>query len=364
MIKAKIAEQEPYFMFSRRVRNLVPYIAGEQPRDQKYIKLNTNENPFPPAQAVLESLKNYDYTRLQLYPDPEFTALREKMGEIYNLHPENIFICNGSDEGLSFCFYAFFDRDLGNVLFPQFTYSFYPVYCDFYELEYKKIPLSADFSIDVNKYLEEKSSTGIIFPNPNAPTGIFLSTDKIAYLLENYASDRVVIIDEAYIDFGGESVLPLLARFKNLVIVRTFSKAFSLAGLRLGYIFADAELIATLFRVKDAFNSYPVNRLTQELACAALSDVDAFRQNNREIIRIRESFSSRLTALGWEVLPSQANFVFARKPGMPGSEVYSRLKEKGILVRNFRTAGIEDFLRISIGRQEDMEKLVETAATL
>lgn len=345
-------------MFSERLNRLIPYVPGEQPKDQQYLKLNTNENPFPPPQAVADFIQKFDYERLRLYPDPTFDKLRRKMSEVYGVRPGQVFICNGSDEGLSFCFYTFFDKKRGRVLFPRHTYSFYPVYCDFYELEYRRIPLAPDFSIDIAPYLAQKPSTGIIFPNPNAPTGVLLGLDRIEALLKDYPDDRVVIIDEAYIDFGGRSALELLVKYKNLVIVRTFSKAFSMAGLRLGYVFAGEPLIDALFKVKDSFNSYPVNMFAQDLACTALDNIGAFRANNIRIMENRDWLTEKLMELGWETLPSAANFIFTRKPGCRGRDIYTGLKERGILVRHFQLPGIEDFLRITVGRKDDMDVLL------
>jgi histidinol-phosphate aminotransferase len=344
---------------SERIKRLKPYVAGEQPQDRNYLKLNTNENPYPPSPQVKEFLENLDPDRLRLYPDPSASKLREKIGERYGLTKDQVFVGNGSDEALSFCFYAFFDSRNGRLLFPEVTYSFYPVYCDFYGIEYEKIPLAAaDMTISVEEFAKRKRSCGLVFANPNAPTGTYLPPEDIRNLLENYPREQPVLIDEAYIDFGGESAVSLLRDHKNLLLVRTFSKSLSLAGIRLGFVMAGKESIDALITVKDSFNSYPVSTLAQRIGEIALSDEPYYRTINSKIVSVRESFSSNLGALGWSVLPSKANFVFARKEGIPGKEIYLKLKERGILVRYFDADKVRDFVRITIGTQEDMQRLL------
>jgi histidinol-phosphate aminotransferase len=343
---------------SERLRNLKPYVAGEQPQDRKYLKLNTNENPYPPSPRVREFLQTLDTDRLRLYPDPAASRLREKIAERYGLSRDQVFVSNGSDEALSFCFYAFFDSAHGKLLFPDVTYSFYPVYCDFYGIDYEKIPLGENLEISVEEFVKRRRSCGLVLANPNAPTGAYLPLQTIRYLLENTAPEKPVLIDEAYIDFGGESAVSLLEDCKNLLIVRTFSKSMSLAGVRLGFVMAGKELIEALVTVKDSFNSYPVNFLTQRIGEIALSDESYYQSIKDRIVAVRESFSSDLGKLGWTVLPSKANFVFARKKGVPGKEIYLKLKERGILVRHFDGQRIRDFVRITIGTQEDMERLL------
>ena len=343
---------------SERMKKLNPYVPGEQPQDRQYLKLNTNENPYPPSPQVKVLLGNLDADRLRLYPDPLAVKLREKIGERHGLTKEQVFVSNGSDEALSFCFYAFFDSLNGKLLFPEVTYSFYPVYCDYYGIEYEKIPLAADLAISVEEFVQRKASCGVVFANPNAPTGTYLPLKDIRYLLENYPQERPVLIDEAYIDFGGESAVSLLRDHRNLLLVRTFSKSMSLAGVRLGFVLAGKELIEALATVKDSFNSYPVSTLTQSIGEIALSDESYYRSINSRIVSVRESFSSDLGKLGWTVLPSKANFVFARKDGVPGREIYLQLKERGILVRHFDGEKVRDFVRITIGTEEDMERLL------
>ncbi|MCU0595845.1 MAG: histidinol-phosphate transaminase [Desulfobacterota bacterium] len=345
-------------IFSTRLRNLKPYVAGEQPQDRKYLKLNTNENPYPPSPRVKAFLETLDPDRLRLYPDPAASRLREKIAERYGLSRDQVFVSNGSDEALSFCFYAFFDSRYGKLLFPDVSYSFYPVYCDFYGIEYEKIPLGENLEISVEDFVKREKSCGLVLANPNAPTGTYLPLQSIRDLLENTAPENAVLLDEAYIDFGGESAVSLLRHHKNLLIVRTFSKSMSLAGVRLGFVMAGKDLIEALVTVKDSFNSYPVNSLTQGIGEIALSDESYYRSINDRIVATRESFSTDLGKLGWTVLPSRANFVFARKEGVPGKEIYRHLKERGILVRHFDTERIRDFVRITIGTKEDMERLL------
>jgi histidinol-phosphate aminotransferase len=343
---------------SQRILNLRPYVPGEQPQDKKYLKLNTNENPYPPSPKVREFLRTFDFKKLRLYPDPLCTKIRQRIAEKYGLAPEQVFVSNGSDEVLSFCFYAFFDSAQGRLLFPEVTYSFYPVYCDYYGIAYEKLPLDGSFAVDLRGFMRRRDSCGIIFANPNAPTGTCLNLDDITLLLENYPRANVVVIDEAYIDFGGESALTLLRDFSNLLIVRTFSKSLSLAGLRLGFAMGRKDLIQALFATKDAFNSYPVNTLTQLIGEIALSDEDYYSSVTKRIIATRDQFLKELLDLGWNVLPSKANFVFASKKGVPGKEVYFRLKELGILVRHFDGELTRDFVRVTIGKNEHMDSLI------
>jgi len=343
-------------MFSDRVKRLVPYTPGEQPQDRKYLKLNTNENPYPPSPAIKALLERFDIERLRLYPDPRSDRLREKLGLRYGLNKEQVFVSNGSDEALSFCFYAFFGSEKGNLLFPQITYSFFPVYCSFYNIAYETIPLNEDFTIDVTKFIERIGS-GVVLANPNAPTGIGLPIENITHLLENYPQEKVVVIDEAYVDFGAQSAAGLIREHPNLAVVRTFSKSMSLAGLRLGFVLASETLVSTLFTVKDSFNSYPVDTLSQMIGEAALSDEGHFQTVTEAIMSVRRDFSAALLDLGWSVLPSSANFVFARKRGLSGKEVYLELKKRGILVRYFDGERTKDFVRITIGTKEDMERL-------
>ncbi|MBI9105900.1 MAG: histidinol-phosphate transaminase [Spirochaetales bacterium] len=346
-------------MFADRMKNLTPYTPGEQPQEGGFIKLNTNENPYPPTPLIKDFLSDIDASRLRLYPDPTSKNLRQEIARAEGLEPENVFIGNGSDEVLSFVFFGFFDGKYGPLFFPEFTYSFYPVYSGFYNIPYKKIPLQGDYSLDIDSYLDG-DSTGIILPNPNAPTGICLPLEKIKYLLDNYKCGRLVAIDEAYIAFGGESAASLINDYENLLVVRTFSKSSSLAGLRLGYALGDKKLISALNTVKNSFNSYPVDFIAQR--CGELSIFDSSYRKDviSKIITTRDSFTLKAINLGWTVLPSKANFVFARKDGLRGEDIYMRLKEKKILVRYFDKEGINDFVRITIGTDDEMSQLLTT----
>ncbi|MBN2444819.1 MAG: histidinol-phosphate transaminase [Spirochaetales bacterium] len=342
-------------MLSERLKKLTPYVPGEQPQDKKYIKLNTNENPYPPSPRIKSFLSSFEYQKLRLYPDPQALELRKKISTCYNLPVSSVFVGNGSDEVLSFAFFAFFDSLQGDLLFPEFTYSFYPVYCDFYSISYKKIRLNKEFSINIDNFLSQTPSCGIIFPNPNAPTGTYLEADRIQELLHEYQKDRVIIIDEAYIDFGGETAASLLSQHENLLITKTFSKSRSLAGIRLGYALGQEHLIKALFTTKDSFNSYPIDTLAQNICSLAMEDAGYYRNINAKIIGSRDFLSRSLTSLGWVVLPSKANFLFARFPGIPGKELYLTLKDNGILVRYFDIKGIKEFVRITIGTEEEIK---------
>ncbi|MDC7227396.1 MAG: histidinol-phosphate transaminase [Spirochaetales bacterium] len=349
-------------MIANRMKSLTPYVPGEQPQDGKYIKLNTNENPYPPAPAISKFLKEMDITNLKLYPEPTSVKLRTAIAEAEGLKPDNVFAGNGSDEVLSFIFYAFFDADFGPVLFPEFTYSFYPVYSAFYNIPFTKVSLKDDFSINIEDYLNRKT-TGMIIPNPNAPTGVYLPINEIRRLLERFPSDRLVAIDEAYIAFGGESAAGLINEFDNLLVIRTFSKSSSLAGIRLGYALGNEKLIQALTTAKDSFNSYPVDYITQKCGELAVKDAEYGNDIAERIIATRKRFVAAASALGWEILPSMANFVFAKKPGRSGEEIYTRLKKQKILVRFFNKPGISDFVRITIGTDEEMETLLSAIKT-
>ena len=345
-------------MLSERMKSLTPYTPGEQPQDKSYIKLNTNENPYPPTPRIHDFLASFDIDRLRLYPDPVSLKLKEALARDKGLSTENVFLSNSSDEALSFAFYAFFDGPRGNLLFPEFTYTFYPVYAEYYGIPYTRMPLRKDFTISLDDFLSPRSC-GIILPNPNAPTGIALELSEIRRFLDSYPSDRVVIIDEAYVDFGARSAVELINDYPNLMVIQTFSKCKSLAALRLGFALAQEPLIKAISTVKDSFNSYPVDLLAQNIGVLAVEDREYYAKINAAIIRTREDFSRRLLDRGWQVLPSKTNFVFTRKQGITGKEVYSRLKEEGFLVRYFSQEGISDFVRISIGTDRDMDALTD-----
>ena len=342
--------------WNERTKKLLPYVPGEQPRDRKFIKLNTNENPYPPSPLVIDAIQKAAADTLRLYPDPSCTELREAAAARYGISPSQVFAGNGSDEILAFAFAAFFGGDI--LLFPDITYSFYPVYADLWNVSYKAVPLNPDFSMDISPYLDSRG--GIIFPNPNAPTGMALPLDAVRKIAEASARNRqVLIVDEAYIAFADEDgvapALPLIREFPNLLIVRTLSKEASLAGLRAGFAAGTEELIEGLCRIRDSFNSYTLDRLALAGAAAALRDAPYYDGINRIIVATRRRVSAGLEALGFRVLPSQANFIFASPPrGKSGQEYFTALRERGILVRHFNKPRIADFLRISIGSDEEM----------
>lgn len=344
-------------MFSKRLKNITPYTPGEQPQNRKYIKLNTNENPYPPAPKVATLLEQFakEPQLLRLYPDPESSKLRKAIATHYHLNEKNVFVGNGSDEVLAMAFFAFFDSDEGKLLFPSESYSFYPVYCQFYGIDYKVIDLEKDFTINIKDYILEEPICGIILTNPNAPTGIALSLNEIKKLLRQSDKNHVIIIDEAYIDFGGESAVSLINEYENLLIIQTFSKGRSLAGLRLGFALGNEKLITALHTAKDSFNSYPADRIAQALGEAAIEDKNYFKKTTSLIIETRENFSAQLVKRGWQVLPSKANFIFAKHPSRSGKNMYEALKERGLLVRWFNKPTIQDYLRITIGLPEEME---------
>lgn len=341
--------------WSEVVRRLTPYVPGEQPKLDKLVKLNTNENPYGPSPKVLEALRGEIGDGLRLYPDPASDRLREAIASVHGVKPEQVFVGNGSDEVLAHAFLALLKHDKP-ILFPDVTYSFYPVYCNLYGVAYREIPLAGSFEIRVDDYCTENG--GIIFPNPNAPTARLLSLPEIERLLK-MNSDSVVVIDEAYIDFGGESAVGLVDRYPQLLVVHTLSKSYSLAGLRVGYAIGQKELIEGLVRVKDSFNSYPLDRLAQAGAVAAMQDRAYFDQTRNQVIETRTRLMHELTQLGFEVLPSAANFVFARHPKHDGAGLTASLRERHIIVRHFkRPQRIDQFLRITVGTDAQCGALV------
>jgi len=334
------------------VHQLHPYVPGEQPQDRQYIKLNTNENPYPPAPEVIQALQQHAHERLKLYPDPQSIALRQALADYHGLKLQQVFVGNGSDEVLAHAFRAFYQQPRP-LLFPDLSYSFYPVYCQLFEIDYQTVALRDDFSIAADDYNTQNG--GIILPNPNAPSGRLLNTEAIAQLAES--AQGVLIVDEAYIDFGGESALALLDDFDNLLVTRTFSKSRSLAGLRLGYALGSEALIEGLVRVKDSFNSYPVDSLASLAGVTSLQQQSYFEHSCQRIIDSREQCTLDLQALGFEVIPSASNFVFARHPKHSAETLYQQLKNQGILVRYFSKQRIDQHLRISIGTEAEMQAL-------
>lgn len=335
-------------------RKLEAYVPGEQPRDQQYIKLNTNESPYPPAPSVQEAMTQEQVALLRLYSDPTARGLKEKLAKLYGVQPENVFVSNGSDEVLNFAFMAFGGK---GVIYPEISYGFYSVYGDLYGLKQEQVPLKADFSIDFTDYCCKHKM--VVIANPNAPTGMSIGTDEIELILQTNP-DSLVLIDEAYVDFGGESCLHLLGQYDNLLVVRTFSKSRCLAGGRLGYAFGSPEIIADLEKIKYSTNPYNINRLTLLLGEATL-DADLYYQEKcAEIIHTRVWTADRLREMGFTVLPSKTNFLFAKTDRMDGEELYRRLKERGILVRHFSNRKICQFNRITIGTPQQMHAFIET----
>ena len=375
---------------SNRMKGLHPYVPGEQPKDRVYIKLNANENPYAPSPKVNKALIDFVQShpeKMGLYPDPDSTELHAAIADMLNqcggvlcrakvdgdkvtpsekdkipftVTPDMIYTGNGSDEVLSFVFYAFFDSGKKFVM-PEFTYSFYPVYAGFYNIPMDTVPLKEDWSLDVEEMLNRAKSNkgGIIFANPNAPTGLGLTRNQVREMLSKASSDEIFIVDEAYVDFGGQSCIPLLKDFKNLVIVRTFSKSLCGAGQRLGYIVADPELVNIVTTVKNSVNHFPIDALSQVSGKAACTDVAYYVETSKKVVEERDKFYDFLNEKGFYVIKSQTNFLFAKHPSISGEELYKMIKNEGLLIRHFATPGIENFVRISIGSKEEMQALKE-----
>ena len=335
-------------------RSLNAYTPGEQPRDTQYIKLNTNESPYPPAPSVVAAMTGQQVAQLRLYSDPTARELKEKLAGLYAVSPENVFISNGSDEVLSFAFMAFGGN---GVIFPEISYGFYEVYAELYQLDYEKIPLEADFALNYEKYCGKNKM--VVIANPNAPTGMSIPVWQIEEIVKTNP-DALVLIDEAYVDFGGETCLPLIARYDNLLVTRTFSKSRCMAGARLGYAFASPAVIADLEKIKYSTNPYNVNRLTLLLGAATVDAEDYYQEKCREIMETRTWTAKQLEKLGFFVLPSDTNFLFAKTGKMDGGQLYETLRSKGILVRHFNNLKIGQYNRITIGTREQMEVLINT----
>ena len=346
--------------FTQRLAKLTPYTPGEQPRDMQYIKLNTNESPFPPSPAVIEAA-TIEAGRLRLYSDPTCRELTDKLASLYGVAPEQVILTNGSDEVLNFAFMAFADED-HPLVFPAVTYGFYPVFAELNRIPYGEIALKEDFSVDYRDYLNLGGKT-IVIANPNAPTGLCLPLSEIEEIVKTNP-DGVVIIDEAYVDFGAESAVALVDKYDNLLVTQTFSKSRSLAGARLGFGIGSKALIADLHTVRYSTNPYNVNRMTAAAGYAALCDNDYYMQNCRTIMENRAYTTDALRALGFEVLPSLTNFVFAKTDKMSGEALYLELKRRGILVRHFGKAEITDYNRITIGTREQMEAFIATVSDI
>lgn len=336
---------------SARHKSLVPYTPGEQPKDMKYIKLNTNESPFPPSEKAMKYIEEAA-AKLNLYSDPECTPIVKKLSELYGIDKDEILFTNGSDEILNFAFIAFCDK---SAVFPDITYGFYKVFADINNVPYEEIPLKEDFTIDINDYIGINKN--IFIANPNAPTGILLPIRDIEKIIKSNP-DNIVVVDEAYIDFGGESCVPLIRKYDNLLVTQTFSKSRSMAGARLGFGIASKELIKDLNAVKYSTNPYNINSMTMAAGLGVLNDEEYTKRNCLAIAKTREYTASELETLGFTLTYSSANFVFAKHPKISGAEIYKKLKENGILVRHFDSENISDFNRITIGTKEQMETLI------
>ena len=341
------------------VQTLTPYVPGEQPQIQRLVKLNTNESPYGPSPKALAAISNQNNDDLRLYPDPEGVALKKAIAKLHGLNPNQVFLGNGSDEVLAHVFAGLLKQS-SPVYFPDITYSFYPVYCKLFGIDYQTILLGPDFEIDLTDY--KTPNGGIIFPNPNAPTGRSITRAEIQKLLARN-SDSVLVVDEAYVDYGTESCIPLLQGDncpENLLVVHTLSKSRALAGLRVGFAVGHPGLIEGLERIKNSFNSYPLGRLAQAGAVAAIEDQAHLEASSAKVIQTREKLVSQLSALGFETLPSTANFIFTRHPKHAGAKLYQALRDRGIIVRHFKSPRIEAFLRITIGTNEQSDELVST----
>lgn len=342
------------------VGELCPYVPGEQPKLPDLVKLNTNEHALGPSPKALQAMQAACTDTLKLYPDPGSERLREAVARHCHVQPDQVFVGNGSDEILAHTFLALLKHD-GPLLFPDITYSFYPVYCGLYRIDYQAVPLTGDFRIDVADYLPEsgRGAGAIIFPNPNAPTGRALPLADIERIVAANP-DIVVVIDEAYVDFGAESATRLVCRYDNLLVIQTLSKSRSLAGLRVGFAIGSRVLIEALERVKNSFNSYPIDRIAEAGAIAAIEDQAYFEQACQYVIQTRENLVADLQTLGFEVLPSAANFVFARHPAHDGAKLAAALRERSIIVRHFKLPRIDQFLRITVGTESQCARLIES----
>jgi len=342
------------------VNDLVPYVPGEQPKLTKLVKLNTNENPYGPSPKAIDAMRAAISDELRLYPDPNSDLLKQAVARYYGVDASRVFLGNGSDEVLAHAYNAFFRQDKP-LLFPDISYSFYPVYCGLYGVDYQAVPLDEQFQIRVEDYA--RPNGGIIFPNPNAPTGCLLALDAVEQILKN-SPDSVVIVDEAYIDFGGETAISLVDRYPNLLVTQTLSKSRSLAGLRVGLAVGHPDLIEALERVKNSFNSYPLDRMAIVGAAAAFDDREYFESTCQRVIASREALVEQLEGKGFEVLPSAANFILARHPQHDAAGLAAKVREQGVIVRHFKQARIAQFLRITIGTPEQNQALVDALGDL
>ncbi len=341
--------------WKENIRKIAPYVPGEQPTEKNIIKLNTNESPYAPSPEVQKVIGEYDCTNLRLYPSFVCPELKSALTENYTVNEREIFLGNGSDEVLALCFMTFFNSDKP-VLFPDITYSFYDVWCNLYNIPYERVPLDSNFCFVKEDYYRENG--GIVITNPNAPTAVYMELSDIEDIIK-HNEDVIVIVDEAYIDFGGKSAAELIHKYDNLVVVQTYSKSRALAGIRVGYAFASSELIDALEAVKNSFNSYTLNSLSQAAATAAAKDKDYFNECVNKIIKTREWTVAELSKLGFETLPSKANFIFTTNKNISAEKLFEYLKSKNIYVRYFNKPRIKEYLRITIGTQEQMEALIK-----
>lgn len=340
--------------WAERIKDIEPYVPGEQPKDRKYVKLNTNENPYPPSPKVREALNRVDLADLRLYPDPDCYDLRKALADAKDLRPEQVFVGNGSDELLAFCNLAFMD-DNTPAVFPDITYSFYPVYTKFFRSNARIIPVNEDFTMPLEEMKRDDGT--VVLTNPNAPTGIALPLSDVAAICEAN-KNHVVIVDEAYVDFGAESAVALLGRYDNLLVVQTFSKSRSLAGMRIGFAFGSEELIGALNAVKNSVNSYTLDRMALAAAKAAVEDQEYTDSICSAIAKTREKTTGKLLELGFRVLPSKSNFLFVSHARVYAGDIFKKLREKGVLVRYFPIPRIDNFLRITVGTDEEMDVLL------
>ena len=346
--------------WSDLTHGLTPYVPGEQPRMTELVKLNTNESPIGPSPRVLAAIRGEAGDTLRLYPDPQAHALRTALAKYHDVRPEQVFVGNGSDEVLAHAFVALLKHD-APLLFPDITYSFYPVYCRLFGIAHEAVPLDGKMQVRIADY--QRPAGALIVPNPNAPTGIAVSRAEVATLLEQHP-DVPVVIDEAYVDFGAETAIPLVATHPNLLVVQTMSKSRALAGLRVGYAIGDADLIEALNRVKDSFNSYPLGRPAQAGAIASLQDEAWFQQARAAVIASRERLNRGLVQLGFDVLPSSANFVFARHPAHAGAALAAGLRQRAVIVRHFSAPRIADYLRITVGTDGQIDRLLSALSEI
>ena len=340
--------------FLDKLRKIDPYVPGEQPKTANIIKLNANENPYPPAPGVAEVLRTFDTAKLAVYPDANAKALKTAVAERFGLRPAQVFLGNGSDDVLALAFQSFFCSG-EPILYPDITYSFYPVWCDLFRIPYETMPLDEDFCVNVRDY--DKPNGGIVLPNPNAPTGRGVSLDFLEDLLQ-HNQDCVVIIDEAYVDFGAQSAVPLLDKYENLLIVQTTSKSRSLAGMRIGYALGSETLISTLEAVKNSYNSYTMDAVALAVGEASIRDEAYFQDTCRKVAATRDRSADELRALGFTVLPSLTNFLFVTHPEKKAPDIFAALREKGIFIRYFKLPRIDNYLRITVGTDEQMDKLL------